>query len=315
MGDKHDLTKVIPRSMRTYLHKVLDDPDCIRQIRMRAGRPVMIDKNGIEFFLGKQGDFLLDQDRAWTVTGEEMELLLNSICGYSPYAFYEELKKGYITIEGGHRVGVAGQVIVEGDRICGIKNIRFMNIRISHEIRGAADRLLPFLYEKAQLLNTLLISPPGFGKTTMLRDLIRQISDGNEYAKGMSVGVVDERSEIAACYMGIPQNDVGLRTDVLDGCPKTYGMMMLIRSMAPQVVAIDELGNMEDVRQLQRVVHCGCQILVTIHGQSFEEIQSKPFARALIRDKYFQRYVVLKGVKEGKQRFTLLDEEGRLCLK
>ncbi|MBR1691804.1 MAG: stage III sporulation protein AA, partial [Lachnospiraceae bacterium] len=302
-------------SMRTYFHNVLENIAHIQQIRMRVNRPVIVEKDRVEYFLGRQGDFLLEETRAWRISGEEMEQLINSVCGYSPYAFYEELKKGYITIAGGHRIGVAGQVITEGEQIAGIKNIRFLNIRISHEVPGAADRLVPLLYENGQLLNTLLISPPGYGKTTMLRDLIRQISDGNRYAKGMSVGVVDERSEIAGCYMGIPQNDVGIRTDVLDGCPKQFGMMMLIRSMAPLVVAIDELGCPEDVEQLKRVVHCGCRILVTMHGQSLDEIQSKPFARELVRDKYFRRYVILKGVAQGRQSFRLLDEEGRLCLR
>lgn len=315
MGDKSALAKVVPRSMRIYFGRILDNPDCASQVRMRAGRPVIVEKDGMEYFLGRQGDFLLEESRAWHITEQQMEELINSICGYSPYAFYEELKKGYITIAGGHRIGVAGQVITEGERITGIKNIRFINIRISHEIPGAADRLLPLLFDNGQLLSTLLISPPGFGKTTLLRDLVRQISNGTRYAKGMSVGVVDERSEIAACYLGVPQNDVGIRTDVLDGCPKQYGMMMLIRSMAPRVVAIDELGSMEDVRQLRRVVHCGCRILVTMHGQSFEEIQSKPFAGALITDKYFQRYVELKGIRDHEQVFRLLDEGGRLCLK
>jgi len=202
MEDKTNIIKLFPQGMRGYFHKVEEQIGQIRQIRMRAGQPVIVEKEGIEYFLGKQGDLLLETGRAWHISRKEMDEIMNAVCGYSPYAFYEELKKGYITVAGGHRIGVAGQVIMEGDRITGIKNIRFLNIRISHEILGAADPLLPLLYEEGHLLNTLLISPPGFGKTTLLRDLVRQISDGNYYAKGMSVGVVDERSEIAGCYMG-----------------------------------------------------------------------------------------------------------------
>ena len=315
MIEQRNVFHSLPASLRRYFGRVIKEIDRIWQIRMRTGQPVIVERAGSEYFLGGKGDFLLDPLRAWHITKEEMEEILSALCAYSPYAFYEELKKGYITVAGGHRIGVAGQVIVEGERIVGIKNIRFLNVRISHEILGAADRLLPLLYEDGQLLNTLLISPPGYGKTTVLRDLIRQISDGNPYAVGMSVGVVDERSEIAGCYMGIPQNHVGIRTDVLDGCPKQCGMMMLIRSMAPRVVAIDELGCAEDVEQLKRVIHCGCRVLVTIHGSSLEEVRAKPFARELIKDKYFQRYAVLKGVEEGRQVFRLLDEEGRLCLR
>ena len=168
------------------------------------------------------------------------------------------------------------------------------------------------IYEKEFVT---LLGPSGCGKTTLLRDMIRQISNGNQMAEGVSVGVVDERSEIAGCYLGMPQNQVGIRTDVMDGCPKKYGMMMLIRSMAPKIVAIDELGSMEDVEELKRVVHCGSRILVTMHGENLDEIKEKPFARELIQDQYFDRYVILKGIKEGRQTFRLLNQEGKLCLK
>lgn len=312
---ENNLVKMLPLSLKKYFYKLQDNFESVKQIRLRVNMPAIAELMQGEFFIGNQGDFLLERERAWHVSREELEQFMDAICGYSPYAFYEELKKGYITIPGGHRIGVAGQVIQKEGQMVGIKNISFVNIRISHQVLGAADRLLPFLYENGQLLNTLLISPPGFGKTTLLRDLVRQISDGNRMAEGISVGVVDERSEIAGCYLGVPQNQVGIRTDVMDGCPKKYGMMMLIRSMAPKVVAIDELGSYEDVEELKRVVHCGSRILVTMHGESLEEIKDKPFAKELIVEKYFQRYVVLKGIKEGKQVFRLLNQEGMLCLK
>lgn len=315
MEEMSNIVKVFPLSIRQYFSKIQKNLEKVREIRMRVAAPVLVLVEKTEYYLGKQGDFLVDETFAWHISKEEINEVVNHICGYSPYAFYEELKKGYITIPGGHRIGVAGQVIVEEEKVVGMKNIQFLNIRISHEVQGAADRLLPFLFEKGQIYNTLIVSPPGFGKTTLLRDLIRQVSDGSRYAGGVSVGVVDERSEIAGCYMGVPQNSVGMRTDVLDGCPKRYGMMMLIRSMAPKVVAIDELGSMEDVEALKSVVHCGSRVLVTMHGQSFEEIQEKPFARELIQAKYFDRYVVLKGFEKERQVFRLLDEEGRLCLK
>ena len=135
-----------------------------------------------------------------------------------------------MTVCGGHRVGVAGQVVLEHGRVRNVKHISFINIRVSHQIKGCATCLLPYVIKDGRLLHTLIISPPGCGKTTILRDLVRLISDGNSYCRGMNVGVVDERSELAACYMGIPQNDVGLRTDILDGCPKAEGMLMLLRT-------------------------------------------------------------------------------------
>lgn len=315
MEMKSNIVQILPLSMRIKFKHIQKHLDEVREIRIRVNSPVTVMISGKEVYLGNQGEFLEESREAWWIRAEEIGEIINQICGFSPYAFYEEIKKGYITLPGGHRIGVAGQVLIEDERVAGMKNIRFLNIRISHEVLGAANDLLPCLYEGKELLNTLLISPPGFGKTTLLRDLIRQVSDGNACAKGQSVAVVDERSEIAGCYLGVPQNNVGKRTDVLDGCLKRHGMMMLIRSMAPRVVAIDELGTKEDVDALKQVVHCGSRILVTMHGCSFEEIKQKPFAKELIEEQYFKRYVVLKGLEGKKRKFELFDEEGKICLR
>ena len=232
------------------------------------------------------------------VTELQVRETLDYISNYSLYAYENELKQGFITIKGGHRVGMAGQVLIENGRVKNLKQISSLNIRVSHEILGCADKLFPYITRNKQMYHTLLISPPKCGKTTMLRDMIRQISDGNKWVKGCTVGVVDERSELAGCYQGIPQNHMGMRTDVLDGCPKADGMLMLIRSMSPQVVAVDEIGAPEDIQAIKYAMHCGCKMIATVHGESMEEIQRKPLFEEMIREQCFERFVVL-GNKEN----------------
>lgn len=228
------------------------------------------------------------------MTSAELEQIVQHICNYSVYAYVDEIRQGYLTLPGGHRVGVAGQVVLEeGDRIRTIKNIRYLNIRIAHEVKGAAKPVVPEVYENGRFCNTLILSPPGCGKTTLLRDLVREISNGNAWGAGRFVGVVDERSELAGSYLGVAQNDLGIRTDVLDCCPKAMGMMLLIRSMSPQVIAIDELGSPEDAEAVEKVLRCGCQILSTIHAEDMEELRGKSFMRGLLAERAFERFIVM----------------------
>ena len=188
-----------------------------------------------------------------------------------------------------------------------------MNIRLAHQIPGCADRVMPFIQKKDWISHTLILSPPRCGKTTLLRDIIRQISNGRQGIPGKTVGVVDERSELAGCYQGIPQNDLGIRTDVLDGCPKAEGMKMLIRSMSPVVVAVDELGREEDFRAVEDVIHCGCKLITTAHGNSLEDIMEQPLFRKLGEMKIFERYIILGRGKKAREIREILDRSGRPC--
>ena len=290
------ILNLFPGRIRERFHMVAECVDELQEIRLLAEQPVRIIKSGREYFLDKSGEIKdLIGSHCWYITTGELEQIINHVCSYSRYAYEEDIRQGFLTMPGGHRIGIAGQVLMGDDgRIKTIKYIRCMNIRISHEIYGAADLLMPLIHEEGQLCNTLLIAPPGCGKTTMLRDLIRQISDGSKWAPGKQVGVVDERSEIAGSYMGIPGNHVGIRTDVLDACPKIQGMMLLLRSMAPQVIAVDEIGSFEDGEAIAGIQKCGCKIIATMHGATLKDVEKRGIEMQL-----FERFVFL-GKPEGK---------------
>ena len=238
----------------------------------------------------------------YLVTREDLKETLEYISGYSLYAYEDEIRQGFLSVQGGHRVGVTGKVILDGDHIRGMKYISCINIRLAHQIPGCAAKVMPYIRRKDWVAHTLIISPPRCGKTTLLRDIIRQLSNGSQGFSGLTVGVVDERSELAGCYQGIPQNDLGMRTDVLDGCPKAEGMRMLIRSMSPAVVAVDELGKEEDYKAVETVIHCGCKLIATAHGNSMEDVLSQPFFLKLRDMQVFERYIVLGKKPQSRNR-------------
>ena len=304
------IKKVLGSTINSILQENQIPFSKLQEIRLRIGKPLIIVSDNIEFVLHK----IIEKD--------ELMEILEYVSNYSLYAFENELKQGFITIEGGHRVGMTGQVLIEDGEVKNIKHISSMNIRISHEILNCADIIFPYITEDKQICNTLIISPPRCGKTTMLRDLIRQVSDGNRWVRGCTVGVVDERSELGGCYLGVPQNQLGIRTDILDCCPKSKGMLMLVRSMAPQVIAVDEIGSAEDIHALEYAMLCGCKMIATVHGTSMEEVRKKPILEELVKSHKFERYVVLGntyhiGEIDGiyDNRGSFLFQEKMLCRK
>lgn len=301
---KHEtVMRIFARSIRKEVEGANLNWGQIQEFRLRIGQPLTVLYHNREIVFPT------------IVQHQELKETLDYVSNYSLYAYENELKQGFITIEGGHRVGMAGQVLLEHGKVKNLKQISSLNIRISHEILNCADKLFPHVTYNKQMYHTLIISPPRCGKTTMLRDMIRQISDGNRWVKGCTVGVVDERSELAGCYQGVPQNHMGMRTDVLDGCPKAEGMLMLIRSMAPQVIAVDELGAPEDIQALRYAMHCGCKMIATVHGQSIEELRRKPLFEQLLNERCFERYVVLQNGKQVGEIAGIYDRAGTLIYK
>lgn len=267
----------------------------LTEIRLRINQPLLLVLGNSDIMLDDTGQAVIDPYRAYRCSSDDLARTLQLISKNSLYAYEQELKMGFITIQGGHRVGLAGQAIIGNGEVRALKNISSMNIRIAREIKGCADKIMPYILAEGDVLSTLIISPPRCGKTTILRDLARQISSGilQLNFNGAQVGLVDERSEIAACQSGVPTVDLGQRIDVLDGCPKADGMLMLIRSMAPQVVITDELGRTEDAYAIREALNAGVSVIATVHGRSMAEVLQRPYVGELIEHKYFERYVIL----------------------
>jgi stage III sporulation protein AA len=299
MSTKDELLKILSLKLRTVFGKLSIDFDKLQEIRLRINTPLLIIYNNQESFITEEAKLVNIPTKAIIITKNEIRETMEYISNYSLYAFEEEIRQGFITINGGHRIGIAGKIIIEDDVIKGMKHISFINVRLAHQVKGCADQVLPYIINQQGkgIYHTLIISPPRCGKTTLLRDIIRQLSDGSSLLPGMSIGVVDERSEIGACYMGTPQNELGIRTDILDCCPKAKGMLMLIRSMSPQIIAVDELGSKEELEAIDYVIGCGCKLIATVHGSSLEDIRNKPTLGELIEKRLFERYIILSNVR------------------
>ena len=259
----------------------------ITEIRIRS-------KNKIIVICGKN-EFVLDLVASPKII---LDILLN-VSKMSIYAIQTDLNNGFVVIRGGHRIGVCGEVVYENGKIKNIKNICSLNIRVAHQIFGCADTVMPQIIVNGIFQNTLIVSPPGCGKTTLLRDIIRLLSNGIKTLgfSGKNVSLIDERGEIASCYEGVPTLDIGIRTDVMSNIDKSTGMSMVIRSMAPDIIATDEIGSSDDVLSIKAAILSGVKVIFTMHGDSLKSILENPNIKELLDMNIFSKIILLSSGK------------------
>ncbi len=302
------ISQLLPPELKRLLENLPPEAKMhLEEVRIRENRPLEISFKGQFKFADASGRLLSGPDGAYAPTAEQCRKLLERMTNYSLYAMEEELRRGYITVTGGHRIGLAGRTVLDGGVVRGIRDIGGFNIRIAREVVGAAAHLLPKLLDRKRKTaeSTLIVAPPQQGKTTLIRDIARSLSygvkkaaDGTDWP-GKKVGIVDERSEIAACVRGVPTFDVGPRTDVMDACPKAEGMMMLLRSMSPEVLVADEIGRAEDAEAIREASHAGVAVIATAHAYDARDACGRPELRRLLQDGSFTQVVELKRTAEG----------------
>ncbi|WP_066896589.1 stage III sporulation protein AA [Clostridium nigeriense] len=284
--NEDEILRVLPIDISNEIKNYLAN-ESLQEIRIKANKPIIIILSNKETILRR------------VATVNDIKQILVRISNYSLYAYEEELKQGYITIKGGHRVGIAGECVISKGEVRTIRNISSINIRICREVKGCSNEIMKYIVFNDKVYNTLIISPPKCGKTTILRDIARNISNGMPINNlvGKKVSIIDERSEIASCFNGVPQLDVGLRSDILDNCFKKDGMIMAIRSLSPEILVCDEIGTKGDIEALNMAFNSGVNIIITIHGYSIEDVYKRKVLNDLLENSILERIVVLSNRK------------------
>lgn len=284
-----EILRYFPITINKIIFNALEQNKSINQeieeIRIRIGRPIILKTRTL--------DIIIQHD----IEISEILQIVEKVCENSIYAYKNQICEGFITIKGGHRIGITGTAVEDNGKIINVKYITSLNFRIAREVLNCSDKILPQIIDlkNQTIYTTLIVSPPGKGKTTILRDVIRKISNGidNMNFNGRTCGVVDERGEIAAMYRGIPQNDVGIRTDVIENISKARGMKMLIRTMAPEVIACDEIGSKEDVQAIKEALTTGVKGIFTMHGRTIDDIRNNKEVNSLIENKQIEKIIFI----------------------
>lgn len=280
-------------SLREIIQRfIILRPEPIEEIRLRLYRPLVIEAAN-RWMVKADGSTTIHSGRAWMMGEDDFKKTLDLMTESSIYAVEEEIRQGFITLPGGHRIGLVGECMTRAGRILRIRNITGINIRIAREMVGIARPLLPYLWNNHRYCRTLIVSPPKAGKTTLLRDMVRGISDGDFNGNSAKVGLVDERSELTGSLHGVPQLEVGIQTDVLVGGPKVDGIYLLLRTMSPDVVAVDELGHAGESEALRDLLYAGVGVLATAHADSIEELRQRSMLSRLLRHGGFERIILL----------------------
>ena len=289
MKDTNEILRYFPNNIyQAFLNLFKENNNIIKElqeIRMRTNKPILLKL--------REKDIILE----YNISQTEILQIIERLCENSIYAYKNQICEGFITVKGGHRVGLTGSCVIENEKITNIKYISSLNFRIAREVLNCSTRVLREIIdtENETIYNTIIVAPPGKGKTTVLRDIIRRLSNGIDEInfKGKTCGVVDERGEIAAMYKGVPQNDIGIRTDIIENVNKNKGIHMLIRTMAPEIIACDEIGSKEDVEAIHYALFSGAKGIFTMHGRCVEDVKNNMQIYELIENREIQKVVFL----------------------
>lgn len=310
-----EIVKSLSPNIKKRIEHILTLDNQIEEIRLRSEKPLIINSKSKDFFLDSKSNKLTKyQQNAYIVTKDDVEQTFQIMCKYSIHSYMDDIKKGFITLRGGHRVGLVGKTIIENKEVKNIKNISSLNIRISREIIGCSDKIMSHIMgAKDTINNTLIISPPQCGKTTLIRDIVRNLSSGNEKLdiRGRKVALIDERNEISGSYQGIAQMDVGIRTDIIETCPKDIGIMMLLRSMSPNVIVTDEIGSINEIKALYTALNGGVSLITTVHGDSIDDIKSRKELSKLVDGELFKTIIILSSKKGAGTIDKIYDVEDK----
>ena len=277
--------EVLPEHLRrAALARCADEQAVAEELRLRSGQKMSL--------LGPEGETSISEE---PVTGQDQQAVLDRATEFSAYRCAGSIRQGYVTVRGGCRVGICGTAVLRGGEIATVGELSSLSIRIARAALGVAKDVYPKLWSEGSFESTLILSPPGGGKTTLLRDLIRCLSKGSQTHPALRVAVVDERGEIAAARGGCAQFDVGPHTDILTGTEKAEGISMLLRAMNPQVIAVDEITAPEDIRAMTVAANCGVAFLATVHGRDLDELRRRKLCRELLDTELFHQFIVLEG--------------------